>query len=188
MIFLAVVHPSPLVAFDFLGGHFHHAPLPPIHQNQVTAGGCDYLVQPPWYSVKSMRIWTRGISCTAHSICTGWLIQMVETSRWLRFGMFRHPAWPVGSYSSSSPPAARILGTKSKGGVTLYAKHMIIQNDPHLQFQQLLLNQHRVSPTTMAAAATATSSAAIPLTVPSPSSSSPFLKSNVSAAHSVSFT
>ena len=32
-----------------------------------------------------------------------------------RFGVFHHPAWAVGSYSSS-PPAAPTVGTKSTGG------------------------------------------------------------------------
>ena len=35
-VHLAVVHPSPLAAFDFLGTHFHHPPPPPIHHSQVT--------------------------------------------------------------------------------------------------------------------------------------------------------
>ena len=39
----------------------------------------------------------------------------MKTSRWLRFGMFRHPAQAVGSYSSG-PPAAGTVGTKSTGG------------------------------------------------------------------------
>ena len=46
---------------------------------------------------------------------TGWPIMMVKTSFWLRFEMFGHPAWAVGSYSSG-PPAARSAGIKSTGG------------------------------------------------------------------------
>ena len=41
---------------------------------------------------------------------TGW-----PSSRCLRSGKFRHPAWAVGSYSSG-PSAARTIGIKSTGG------------------------------------------------------------------------
>ena len=41
--------------------------------------------------------------------------RLVYTSRWLRFGVFHHSAWAVGSYSSS-PTAAGTVGTKSTGG------------------------------------------------------------------------
>ena len=37
---------------------------------------------------------------------------MVKTSRLLKHGMFYHPAWAVGSYSSGTPAAV----TKSTGG------------------------------------------------------------------------
>ena len=46
---------------------------------------------------------------------TGWHICLVKTSCWLGFGMFRHPAWAVGSYSSG-PAAASAVRTKSTGG------------------------------------------------------------------------
>ena len=45
----------------------------------------------------------------------GWLIWSVTTSCWPEFGMFRHPAWAVGSYSSG-PSAAGTVWTKSMGG------------------------------------------------------------------------
>ena len=40
---------------------------------------------------------------------TGWQFWMVKTSCWHGFGMFRHPAWAVGSYRSSQI-AARTAG------------------------------------------------------------------------------
>ena len=48
-------------------------------------------------------------------IHTGWQVRSVKTSRWLTFGMFRHPVWAVGSYSSG-PLAASTVVTKSTGG------------------------------------------------------------------------
>ena len=50
-----------------------------------------------------------------HGHCKGWSIRMVKTSCWRRFGMFRHPAWEVGSYRSG-PPIAVTVGTKSTWG------------------------------------------------------------------------
>ena len=39
-----------------------------------------------------------------NSICnTGWLWWSATWMGWLRFGMFHHPAWAVGSYSSGPP-------------------------------------------------------------------------------------
>ena len=49
------------------------------------------------------------------NLSTGWQFLTVTTSCWLGFGMFRHPAWAVGSYSSC-PLAAKTVGTKSTGG------------------------------------------------------------------------
>ena len=58
---------------------------------------------------------TRLVKVNNFAISTGWPISLMKTSRWLRFEMFRHPAWAVGSYSSG-PPAAETVGTKSTGG------------------------------------------------------------------------
>ena len=52
----------------------------------------------------------KGLWCT-----TGWPKCMWKTSRWVKLGMFHHPAWAVASYSSG-PAAARTVGTKSTGG------------------------------------------------------------------------
>ena len=46
---------------------------------------------------------------------TEWPIWWIKTSCWLGFGMFRHPAWAVGSLSSG-PLGARAVETKSTGG------------------------------------------------------------------------
>ena len=47
-----------------------------------------------------------------------------KTYCWLGFGMFRRPAWAVGNYSSS-PVAARTVGTKSTGGFSVQNGHPV---------------------------------------------------------------
>ena len=59
---------------------------------------------------------------------TGWPIWTVTTSCWLRYGLFCHPAWAVGSYSSG-PSAAGTVRTKStKTGqtVVMYTVYLTI--------------------------------------------------------------
>ena len=53
-------------------------------------------------------LWYRSIVLI---IITAWHGRICKTSCWLRFRMFRHPAWAVGSYSSG-PPTARTVRTK----------------------------------------------------------------------------
>ena len=55
----------------------------------------------------------------------GWPIRMVKTSCWLRFGMFHHAAWAVGS-CSSGPPAAGTVRTQSTGGFTVLTGHPVV--------------------------------------------------------------
>ena len=52
----------------------------------------------------------KGLWCT-----TGWPKWMWKTSRWVKLGMFHHPAWEVASYSSG-PAAAKTVWTWSTGG------------------------------------------------------------------------
>ena len=46
---------------------------------------------------------------------TGWPISLVKTSCWLRFGMFRHPAWAVGRFRWGQTAAVTVR-TESTGG------------------------------------------------------------------------
>ena len=76
-------------------------------------------------SLEIVTRFAREIRMKERRECTGWPIRMVKTSCWLsRFGIICRPAWAVGSYSSS-PSAARTVGTKSTGSFCILIDHPV---------------------------------------------------------------
>ena len=58
--------------------------------------------------------------------CTGWPLSSVTTFRLLRFGMFHHLAWAVGS-CKSGPPAARTCYRREESPCIYRVTHLVVK-------------------------------------------------------------